>query len=149
MSLETVLARAPEALLLVRDRRCHWIRFVPARLGQLAGDQEQPNLLRGRPDRISESGRLRCIGGTRQTISSVRWKRHLETINQSDSWMIGKRGANPPLPRNCKRRGAACLPLEKIPGRQPAADESRVRRPVRLKTSEGEKNVPIYANSIF
>src|ERR1017187_10535918 len=52
--------------------------------------------------------------------------------------MIGKRGANPPLPRNCKRRGAACLPLEKIPGRQPLAVEARVRRPVPLKSSEGK-----------
>ena len=25
----------------------------------------------------------------------------------TNSWMIGKRGANPPLPRNCKRRGTA------------------------------------------
>ena len=52
--------------------------------------------------------------------------------------MIGKRGAIPPLPRNCKRRGAACLPLEKIPGRQPSAVEARVRRPVLLNSSEGK-----------
>src|ERR1019366_489106 len=51
---------------------------------------------------------------------------------------FGKRGANPPLPRNCKRRGAASLPLESFLGRQPAANESQVRRPVQLQLPRGK-----------
>jgi ABC-type Fe3+-hydroxamate transport system substrate-binding protein len=40
---------------------------------------------------------------------------------------VGKRGANPPLPRNCKRREprhGRAKPLETIPGRQPRFDEA-------------------------
>src|SRR5208282_2936836 len=52
--------------------------------------------------------------------------------------MIGKRGENPPLPRNCERQGAASKPLEQTPGRQPAADKARVRRPVQAQLPRGK-----------
>src|SRR5271165_1680846 len=52
--------------------------------------------------------------------------------------MIGKRGANPPLPRNCKRRGPAIRHWRKIPGRRPEPMRREVRRPVPLETSEGK-----------
>src|SRR5580693_411499 len=46
--------------------------------------------------------------------------------------MFGKRGENPPLPSNCKRRFCGCTkPLPKKGGKaQPLGSTSQVRRPV-------------------
>ena len=64
VSLEAVLARAPAALLLIRGSRMsiEKIRVQPG-WDKPAGCEEQPDLLRGRPDQSSESGCLRCTGG--------------------------------------------------------------------------------------
>src|SRR5581483_11831724 len=55
--------------------------------------------------------------------------------------MFGKRGANPPLPRNCKRRGQAHNATGGHSGKAAEADNARVRRPVLLQISEGKAMV--------
>ena len=83
ISLEAVMARAPEALLLVRrSEDVDGADSEPARMVQLAGGQEQTDLLRGRPDRTSQPGCLRCTGGTRQKNFIREMDAPSRTVNQ-------------------------------------------------------------------
>src|SRR6266496_4006889 len=52
--------------------------------------------------------------------------------------MIGKRGANQPLPRNCKRRGRGHTPLENYSGKAAEADDARSQETGPARTSEGK-----------
>ena len=87
----------------------------PSRLEQRARCATAPRLLRGRPHRFSQPHSDRCTGGPRQTISSLRLSRSVSQPS-TNKLGTGKRGANPPLPRNCKRREprrGSATPLER------------------------------------
>ena len=72
ISMEVVLERAPDALLLVRGGKTT-LKVLQDRPGwsSMAAIQDAPRLLRGRPDQFRQSGSDRCTGGSRKTISSL------------------------------------------------------------------------------
>ena len=113
MGLETIVTRQPDALLLIeRIEHYAWGIEGTSWLGTLEKAVREGRVYYT-DERIQYPGpnRIRCIGGLSETISSLSLIHKLVIAcdlglleQKRNGRVFGKRGENPPLPRNCNRR---------------------------------------------